>query len=71
MTRFGLGRRPSEPLPADPIGWLLGQLRESDAPRIDPPATADATAIARLRADKVKPLNEISTMSTGAGGGTN
>ena len=30
-----------------------------------------AAAIARLRADKVKPLNEISTMSTGAGGGTN
>ena len=28
-----------------------------------------AAAIDRLRADKVKPLNEISTLSTGGGGG--
>ena len=36
MTRFGLGRRASEPLPTDPVGWLLGQLRADGAPRIDP-----------------------------------
>ena len=55
MTRFGLGRRPSEPLPADPIGWLLGQLRESDAPRIDPPATAESGLTALHHDRTVKP----------------
>jgi len=26
LNRFGLGARPDEPVPADPRGWLLGQL---------------------------------------------
>ena len=52
MTRFGLGRRAAEPLPADPIAWLLGQLRTVDVPRIDPPANT-AAGLAALREDRV------------------
>ena len=56
MVRFGLGRRAAEPLPADPIAWLLGQLRTMDAPRIEPPPTTEA-GLAALREDRVnKPL---------------
>lgn len=52
MVRFGLGRRAAEPLPADPIAWLLGQLRTADAPRINPPPTTEA-GLAALREDRV------------------
>ena len=52
MARFGLGRRAAEPLPADPIAWLLGQLHTAGAPRIDPPPSA-ATGLAALREDRV------------------
>ncbi len=30
LNRFGLGARPDEPVPADPAGWLLGQLERWD-----------------------------------------
>lgn len=30
LIRFGLGRRGSESVPADPLGWLLGQLDSGD-----------------------------------------
>jgi uncharacterized protein (DUF1800 family) len=52
MVRFGLGRRAAEPLPADPIAWLLGQLRTADAPRTNPPPTTEA-GLAALREDRV------------------
>ncbi len=56
MARFGLGRRAAEPLPADPIAWLLGQLRDTDSPRTDPPPTT-AAGLAALREDRAnKPL---------------
>ena len=31
-SRFGLGARPDQPLPADPVGWLKQQLRQPEAP---------------------------------------
>ena len=52
MVRFGLGRRAAEPLPADPIAWLLGQLRTADAPLLNPPPTTEA-GLAALREDRV------------------
>jgi uncharacterized protein (DUF1800 family) len=52
MTRFGLGRRASEPLPTDPANWLLGQLRPTPAPRIDP-SPDTASGLAALREDRV------------------
>ena len=51
VARFGLGRRVSEALPGDPIAWLLGQLRDDDRPRIDPPPTT-ATGLAALQEDR-------------------
>jgi len=30
LVRFGLGRRPSEPIPSDPRAWLRAQLRQPD-----------------------------------------
>jgi uncharacterized protein (DUF1800 family) len=30
--RFGLGPRPDQPLPADPVGWLKGQLNAPEPP---------------------------------------
>lgn len=52
MVRFGLGRRAGEPLPADPVGWLLGQLRGNPAPRIDPFPNSQS-GLAALREDQV------------------
>ncbi len=52
MVRFGLGRRAAEPLPADPIAWLLGQLHTGDTPRIDPPPSTQA-GLTALREDRV------------------
>jgi uncharacterized protein (DUF1800 family) len=46
LTRFGLGRRPGEPLPSDPAAWLIAQI---DGP--DPARFAVApTAIEGIRA---------------------
>ena len=44
-TRFGLGRRPADPLPADPVGWLESQLAPglpAPVPPEDVPATLRA-----------------------------
>lgn len=51
MARFGLGRRSAESLPADPISWLLGQLRASDTPQIDPMPTTES-GLAALHEDR-------------------
>ena len=51
LVRFGLGRRGSEPLPADPVAWLLRQLRDPDPPRIDPAPTTES-GLAALREDR-------------------
>ena len=50
MIRFGLGRRPSEPLPTDPRGWLLGQLDGPDPLAGAGPSTA--AGLVALRADR-------------------
>ena len=57
FTRFGLGRRGSEPPPADPQAWLLAQLRQPDPARITPaPTTAEGLAAFRDdRRDKPPP----------------
>jgi uncharacterized protein (DUF1800 family) len=56
LVRFGLGRRGSEPLPADPAQWLLEQLRQPDPTRFDDPPTT-AKGLAALREDReTKPL---------------
>jgi len=49
MIRFGLGRRGTEPLPADPVAWLVGQVESADTAAFDPklPNTADGLTIAR------------------------
>ncbi|WP_428531807.1 DUF1800 domain-containing protein [Rhodopila sp.] len=51
LTRFGLGRRPGEPPPADPASWLLDQLRRPDPTRLDDPPTT-AKGLAALRQDR-------------------
>ena len=57
LIRFGLGRRGSEPLPADPARWLLEQLQQPDPAHLDPqPSTATAAAAFLAdRANKPKP----------------
>lgn len=51
LVRFGLGRRGSENLPADPSAWLLNQLHQPDPARFDdPPSTAKG--LAALRDDR-------------------
>jgi uncharacterized protein (DUF1800 family) len=51
LVRFGLGRRGTEPLPADPGGWLRAQLRGPDPARLPvPPSTA--AGLAALREDR-------------------
>lgn len=52
MVRFGFGRRGAEPLPTDPVGWLLGQLRAAAPPRIAPPPSSEA-GLAALQDDRV------------------
>ncbi len=51
LVRFGLGRRASEPLPADPDAWLAGQLDGPDA-ALSRLATCSAGGLAALRADR-------------------
>ena len=48
MIRFGLGRRGSELLPADPAAWLHGQLAVSDP---GPPGPSLADGFAAIRQD--------------------
>lgn len=50
--RFGLGRRPGEPLPAAPLAWLDAQLAAPDAPPLpaghdSPPGAAEGLAASR------------------------
>ena len=53
LVRFGLGRRGTEPVPSDPVAWLLDQLRQPDPARFDnPPTTAEG--LAALREDREK-----------------
>jgi uncharacterized protein (DUF1800 family) len=47
LVRFGLGRRGSETLPADPMAWLAGQLDGVD-PACAGPSAADGLIAARL-----------------------
>ncbi|MCW8086907.1 DUF1800 domain-containing protein [Sabulicella glaciei] len=49
VTRFGLGPRPDQPLPADPERWLRAQIR-TPAPLPGPDA-ADCGRVSRLRRD--------------------
>jgi len=51
LARFGLGRRATEPLPADPGAWLRAQLHGPDPARFaQQPSTA--TGLAALREDR-------------------
>lgn len=56
LNRFGLGRRPADPLPSSPRDWLLGQL---DAYRPAPPALSDALPSARIAADYAEGREEF------------
>jgi uncharacterized protein (DUF1800 family) len=47
LVRFGLGRRGDEPLPTDPVSWLLAQLRQPDPTSIEPRPNAADGLIAR------------------------
>ena len=43
LNRFGLGARPDQPVPADPVGWLTAQLSKYD-PKPDVIANAPTSA---------------------------
>ena len=58
LIRFGLGRRGTQPPPADPRAWLAAQLRAPDIVLAQPPATTSADGLAALRADRRTPLPE-------------
>jgi len=49
LNRFGLGRRGTEPLPADPKAWLAAQIDGPDPAKFPPdlPNTADALTLLR------------------------
>ncbi len=51
LVRFGLGRRGTEPPPADPRGWLRNQVRGRD-PAADLPAPDLAAGMEALRTDR-------------------
>jgi uncharacterized protein (DUF1800 family) len=51
LIRFGLGRRPGEPLPGDPVAWLRDQVREPDPARF-PSLPSTAEALTALREDR-------------------
>ncbi len=51
LVRFGLGRRGTEPLQADPDAWLAGQLAGPD-PALARPGAGSAEGLAALRADR-------------------
>ena len=48
LIRFGLGRKGSEPVPANPAEWLAQQLRQPD-PAVFPDQPATAQALVTLR----------------------
>ncbi|MBN8907228.1 MAG: DUF1800 domain-containing protein, partial [Rhodospirillales bacterium] len=50
LVRFGLGHRPSDPVPADPVAWLLAQLAAPDP--LAGAAPSSAEGLAALRADR-------------------
>ena len=52
LIRFGLGRRPSEPPPADPMAWLTGQLDAPD-PMAAIPGPSAAEGLEFLRLDRL------------------
>jgi len=51
LVRFGLGRRGTEPLPSDPVAWLLNQLLRPDPTQLDDPPTT-AKGLMALREDR-------------------
>lgn len=51
VIRFGLGRRPAEPAPSDPHGWLLAQLDGPD-PALARPGASAADGFAALETDR-------------------
>lgn len=53
LVRFGLGRRGTEPPPADPAGWLRDQIR-APAPPPEAPVPTLAEALDALRYDGAK-----------------
>jgi uncharacterized protein (DUF1800 family) len=55
LVRFGLGRRGTEPVPADPVRWLAGQLQGPDPAQI---ASAPSTprGLAALQAEREQRL---------------
>jgi uncharacterized protein (DUF1800 family) len=56
LTRFGLGRRPADPLPTDPRGWLQLQLQGPDPMANTGPSSAEGlTALRADRKDKPEP----------------
>ena len=52
LVRFGLGRRGTEPPPADPQGWLREQLRSAD-PAAGVPAPDLGAGMEALRTDRL------------------
>jgi uncharacterized protein (DUF1800 family) len=57
MIRFGLGRRGTEPLPADPAAWLIAQTRAPDTAEW-PNATGAADGLRAFREDQRNPVME-------------
>jgi uncharacterized protein (DUF1800 family) len=56
QVRFGLGRRPADPLPSDPNAWLLGQLEGPDPLAGTGPSSAEGlTALRTDRKNKPAP----------------
>jgi uncharacterized protein (DUF1800 family) len=55
MIRFGLGRRATEALPNDPIGWLAGQLDGPD-PALLRPAPDTVVGLTAIREDRKMPV---------------
>ncbi len=53
FVRFGLGRRPDDPVPSDPHAWLLGQLQGPDPlPLAGKLTTSDALGLATRAMDE-------------------
>ena len=55
MIRFGLGRRGTQPLPADPAAWLQNQLAGPEAGPPGPSMADGFTAVTQDRQDKPAP----------------
>jgi uncharacterized protein (DUF1800 family) len=52
LIRFGLGRRGCEPLPADPVAWLRGQLRDPD-PALALPISSGLAGLEAVRQERM------------------